>query len=202
MPMTQPNLYDPMKFAVQAWVMLTELQWRTFAAIFEVKRLEAGEQLHYPGDSDHKLIFVSSGLLRFYYPAEDGRESNKAFLTEGTFGGALAAAALELPLLYGVEALEETSLLAADMADLSALFDEHPVFDRFGRKLAERILMRKELRMRSLLQQNAKERYLTLRQAQPDLVGRIPQYHLASYLGVTEASLSRLKRELADAHYA
>ena len=56
--------------------------------------------------------------------------------------------------------------------------------------------------MRSLLQQNAKERYLALRQTQPDLVGRVPQYHLASYLGVTEASLSRLKRELADAHYA
>ena len=164
--------------------------------------MDAGEHLHYPGDSEHKLIFVSSGLLRFYYPSEDGKESNKAFLTEGAFGGALAAASLGLPLIYGVEALEETALLAADLSDLCALYDEHPVFDRFGRKLAERLLTRKELRMRALLQQSAKERYLELRQAQPDLVRRVPQYHLASYLGVTEASLSRLKRDLTDAHYA
>ena len=191
-----------MKFAMQDWVTLTERQWRTFAAIFEVKWLDAGEHLHYPGEEEHKLMFVSSGLLRFYYPTEDGKESNKAFLTEGTFGGALAAAGLGLPLVYGVEALEETSLLAADLSGLSALYDEHPVFDRFGRKLAEHLLMRKELRMRALLQQNAKERYLELRQAQPDLVRRVPQYHLASYLGVTEASLSRLKRELTNVHYA
>ena len=199
---TQTNLFDHLKFAAQEWVTLTERQWRTFAGIFDVRALEAGEHLHYPGDSAHKLIFVSSGLLRFYYPAEDGKESNKAFLTEGSFGGALAAASLGLPLIYGVEALEETSLLAADLADLSALYDEHPVFDRFGRKLAERLLTRKELRVRSMLQQNAKERYLALRQTEPALVKRVPQYHLASYLGVTEASLSRLKRDLTDTHYA
>ncbi len=200
--MMQTNLFDHMKFAMKDWVALTERQWRTFAAMFEVKTLEAPEHLHYPGDKEHKLIFVSSGLLRFYYPGEDGKESNKAFLTEGTFGGALAAAGLGLPLIYGVEALEETSLLAADLSDLLALYDEHPVFDRFGRKLAEHILMRKEVRMRALLQQTAKERYAALRQTEPELVRRVPQYHLASYLGVTEASLSRLKRELADAHYA
>ncbi len=198
---TQTN-FDHLKFAAQEWVTLTERQWRTFAGIFEARTLEAGGHLHYPGDSAHKLIFVSRGLLRFYYPAEDGKESNKAFLTEGAFGGALAAASLGLPLIYGVEALEETSLLAADLADLSALYDEHPIFDRFGRKLAEHILMRKEVRVRRLLQQSAKERYLALRQAQPTLVKRVAQYHLASYLGVTEASLSRLKRELTEAHYA
>lgn len=198
----QANLLDHMKFALREWVALTELQWRTFATIFEERVLDTGEHLHYPGDSEHKLIFVSSGLLRFYYLAEDGKESNKAFLSEGTFGGALAAAGMGLPLIYGVEALEDTSLLTADLSDLSALFDEHPIFDRFGRKLAEHILMRKELRMRALLQQNAGERYLALRRAQPDLVRRVPQYHLASYLGVTEASLSRLKRDLESAHYA
>ncbi len=198
---TQTN-FDHMKFAAQEWVTLTELQWRTFATIFEVRTLGADEHLHYPGDSEHKLIFVGEGLLRFYYPAEDGKESNKAFLTEGAFGGALAAAGMGLPLIYGVEALEETSLLAADLADLSALYDEHPIFDRFGRKLAEHILVRKEVRMRRMLQQSAKERYLALRQTESELVRRVPQYHLASYLGVTEASLSRLKRDLADLHYA
>lgn len=80
------------------------------------------------------------------------------------------------------------------MSDFVALFEQHPIFDRLGRKLAEWLLIRKELRARSLLQQQAKERYLDFEEQYPDLVKRVPQYHIASYLGITEVSLSRLKR--------
>ena len=191
-----PAEFERMRAALKAWVSLSELQWQTLAAIFCVKKVGAHQHLFYPGSSEHDLLFVCEGLLRFYYPAEDGGESNKAFVAEDTFAGALAASALKLPVIYGVEALEDTTLLAAKLDDFTELYDEHPVFDRLGRKLTELLLVRKELRARSFLQQSAKERYLDFLKEHPDLVRRVPQYHIASYLGVTEVSLSRLKKEV------
>lgn len=199
--MTEPSAsFEQMRFALASWLELSDLQWRTFAGIFNEKRVAHTEHLLHPGDQDYELVFVCEGLLRFYYPAADGSETNKAFVTNG-FAGPLAASGLGLPILYGVEALEDTLLLTADMGAFRALFDEHPVFDRFGRLLAEAMLRRKELRARSLLQQSATERYLAFKEQHPELLRRLPQYHIASYLGITEVSLSRLKRELRP-HYA
>lgn len=190
-----PQAFEQMRAALRAWAELTDLQWETLAAIFRVREVEARQDLLQPGSNEHELLFVCRGLLRFYYPAEDGSESNKAFIAENAFAGALAASALNLPVIYGVEALENTTLLAARMSDFTALFDEHPVFDRLGRKLTELLLIRKELRARSFLQQDATARYLEFAKEHPDLVRRVPQYHVASYLGITEVSLSRIKRE-------
>ena len=85
--------------------------------------------------------------------------------------------------------------------EFTELYSHDLVYERLGRKLAEQLLVRKELRMRSMLEQSASERYLEFVKKYPDLVDRIPQYHLASYLGITEVSLSRLKnsrRNLAE----
>ena len=206
-PYTRPTLdwwlmyaeeFEQMHVAIADWVALSDLQWQTLAAIFRLRKLTAREYLLQPGSTDHELLFVCQGLLRFYYPAEDGSEANKAFVAENAFAGALAASALKLPILYGVEALEDTILLTAKLDDFTALFDEHPVFDRLGRKLTELLLVRKELKARSFLQQSAGERYLEFVTKQPDIANRVPQYHVASYLGMTEVSLSRLKKSVLE----
>ena len=186
--------FAQMQRAVSEWVSPTEKQWTALSSIFRVKEVKAGEYLLHPGAHRHELLFVCKGLLRFYYPAENGTEANKAFVSENAFAGALAASALNLPVIYGVEALEPSTLLVADIADFSGLYDEHPIFDRLGRKLTELLLIRKELRTRSFMQQTAKERYLDFCCKHPDLLARVPQYHVASYLGITEGSLSRLKK--------
>lgn len=186
-----------MRTALTRWVDFDDQQWSNFAAIFREKRLAAQERVILPGDKAHRTYFVCQGLLRVYYVTDDGKESNKGFVTEGAFGGPMAASALDLPVLYGVQALESTTLLVAPYRDFAAFFDQHPVFDRLGRKIAESILIHKELRERSLLLQNASERYLDFLKRYKELVPRIPQYHIASYLGISEVSLSRIRRNLA-----
>jgi CRP-like cAMP-binding protein len=188
------SLYQQMQTAIVEWVGLADQEWNLLASNFQVKTAQKQEYVLLPGTKVHQLYFVCSGLLRFYYISDDGIESNKAFITENTFAGSLAAYNLDLPILYGVQALETTILLVANFSDFVALFEQHPIFDRLGRKLAEFLLNRKELRARSLLQQQALERYLDFVQQYPDLVKRVTQYHIASYLGITEVSLSRLKR--------
>ncbi len=187
-------LHQQMRIALVKWVDLDEQQWHLLASKFQVKVVQKNEYIALPGTKIHELYFVCSGLLRFYYVIDNGMESNKAFIAENTLAGSLAAYNLNSPILYGVQALEQTMLLTASFNEFVALFEQHPIFDRLGRKLAEWMLIRKEIRARSLLQQQAQERYLDFVQQYPDLVKRIPQYHIASYLGITEVSLSRLKR--------
>jgi len=188
--------YQQLHTAVRQWVTLSDRQWETLSTIFRVRNVDEQEHLVLPGDSVYELYFVGSGLLRFYYQAENGTETNKAFIPENTFVGPLAAPSLDLPVVYGIQALEPATLLVTPYAEFVALFDEHPIFDRLGRKLAEWFLARKELRARNLLQHQARERYLAFQQQFPELAKRVPQYHIASYLGITEVSLSRLKRDL------
>ncbi|WP_054532789.1 Crp/Fnr family transcriptional regulator [Herpetosiphon geysericola] len=193
--MTHPQL----RAAIQQWVALEKTQWTELAAIFHQRSVAAGTHLLLPGSHSHELVFVCSGLLRFYYLTEQGGEANKAFIAEGAFAGPLASSVLNLPVIYGAQALEPSVLLVASYSAFSALFDRHPVFDRLGRKLAEYLLVGKELRMRTLLLHQAKDRYLAFVNQYPDLIERIPQYHIAGYLGITEVSLSRLKGDLRRA---
>ena len=182
---------------VQAAVALagvTEAEGRRLAAAFGARAYGAREPVALPGGAAHDVLFVHTGLLRFYYPGAGGKESNKAFVAEGEFAGALGAAALGVPPLYGIEALEPSVVLSASCGALAELMDRDRALDRFGRRLAETILARKERRARSLLQQSAAERYADLVRARPDLVQRVPQYEIASYLGVTDVHLSRVRR--------
>jgi len=157
-----------MKEAVSAWIDMPDLQRQRFVSIFEPRSLESLEHLLHAGSKDRVLVFVSQGLLRLYYTTDDGKESIN-------------------------QALEPTRLLVTDYDDYDRLFDEHPAFDRLGRKLLELSLQRKELRERSFLEQTAKERYIDFMRDHADLARRLPQYHIASYLGITEVTLSRLR---------
>lgn len=179
-----------------AWAVLDDRQWSLFASIFRRKRVPASDHILHVGSIDQFIYFIVAGLIRVYYEGPDGKESNKAFGVEGMLGGPLVASILGLPSYYGIEALEDTELLVAPVTDFTALYDEDPIFDRIGRRMLEQSLIRKEIRERSFLQQTATERYLDFQARHPDLLQRIPQYHIASYLGMSEVTLSRLKASL------
>ena len=183
--------------AARDWAPLSDLEAGVLEDAFATREVDRGEAVALPGSDDHRVLFVEDGLLRFYYPTDDGRESNKAFVGQGEFAGALAAAGLGVPILYGIDALEDATVRTISVDNFRDLFDQSPAFERLGRRLAERILMRKERRARSLLLQSATERYVAFLEAEPGLAQRVPQYHIASYLGVTDVHLSRVRRELA-----
>lgn len=192
------SLYQHMREAVTRWVEMPTPQWNAFASIFRVEAFGKQDQVLLPGSAEHEFFFVSEGLLRVYSITDDGKESNKGFIAEDVFAGPLAAFMLGLPSLNGVETLEPTTLLMARYSDLTALYERHPVFDRLGRKFMEWLVIQKELRERIALHQTAKERYLAFVQQYPHFAQRVPQYHIASYLGMTAESLSRLRRELIE----
>jgi CRP-like cAMP-binding protein len=195
-------LRQKMRSTLTTWVEFAEPQWNQFAALFHLRSVQEREHILLPDASLDELCFVCSGLLRAYYLADTGTESNKAFIAENEFAGPLPAAALDAPVICGIQALEPSTLLVASYTDFVTLLEEHPVFGQFQRKLMVWLLSRKEVRTRSLLQGGARERYLDFIERYPQLIGRVPQYHIASYLGITEVHLSRLRRTLVHERLA
>ena len=97
---------------------------------------------------------------------------------------------------YSVQALEDSTLLVMTSEDRATLFEESQAYQRFSMMMLERTVQDMEGRIDSQIADNAADRYLRLLQDHPSLIQRVPQYHLASYLGVTPESLSRLRKYL------
>lgn len=183
-----------MREMLSRWVEIPDDCWHSFTAIFTRRVCMEKEYVVYPHQDLDDIFFVNRGLLRIYYLSAEGKEFNKSFAAEGMFAGSLIAYRRAAQVCCGIQALEETELLTAKYEDFVAFYDYHPAFDRLGRMVLEWLLTLKEQREQSFLLMSAAKRFQDFAQQHPALARRIPQYHLASYLGITEVSLSRLKR--------
>lgn len=175
----------------------TSEAWSDFADAFRDLELGRGEPLALAGDALPDAFFVVEGLLRLYYTDGEGREWNKTFATEGSFTGSIASGLLGVPAPFSIQALEPTVVLAVRWDALEALYDRHPALERLGRRVAEQIAVKKEMKERAFLEQTPTERYQAFASREPDLLARLPLYHVASYVGVTEVSLSRIRGRIA-----
>jgi CRP-like cAMP-binding protein len=158
--------------------------------------VERDELLVRAGENSGSIYLLQSGLIRLYYTDSEGRERNKAFYGAGAIAGPVSAILSSRPASFSIQVLEPGQLIRANLTQLLDLAPHHPSLGRMVIKLLADAFMRNEEREALLLTCNAEQRYQWLLQHQADLVERIPQYHLAAYLGVDAVSLSRLKRKL------
>jgi len=158
--------------------------------------LDRGALLVRAGDYDRHLYFIHSGLLRLFYTSAEGKERNKAFYGPGQATGAVSAAIAATAAPFSIQALEPCLLV---QADLNQLYREAPGRPELSRLLIELLadaFIRNEQREAMLLTCSAEQRYQWLVDNEPELTRRLPQFHLASYIGVDAVSLSRLRRKL------
>ena len=179
------------------WTSATSEAWSDFADAFRDREFARGDHLALAGDALPEAFFVVEGLLRLYYTDREGREWNKTFATEGSFTGSIASGLLGVPAPFSIQALEDAAVLAVRWDALEALYDRHPALERLGRRIAERIAVKKEMKERAFLERTPTERYQAFARNEPDLLARLPLYHVASYIGVTEVSLSRIRGRIA-----
>ncbi|MFK5983819.1 MAG: Crp/Fnr family transcriptional regulator, partial [Pseudomonadota bacterium] len=159
--------------------------------LFQLRKYKRKSHIVDPAEYNNSTFFIISGMVRLYYLTNDGKEWNRAFLSENMMSTSFSKDIGQVDP-YGIQTLEDTEILFADFSDFQSLFDNNPMIERLHRKLVEKILITKMNRERSFLQSSTKMRYIDFSEQFPDVFQRITQYHLASYLGVTEASLSRL----------
>jgi CRP-like cAMP-binding protein len=130
-----------------------------------------------------------------YYRDARGTEWTKAFCLAGTVVAAYSALLRGEPSRLSIQALEPSTLLVADFDSYQTLTAEHPCWQIVNRKLAEGLFIKKEQRESELLLDDASTRYQNFLDEYPGLEARVKQYHIASYLGITPVSLSRIRAQ-------
>jgi CRP-like cAMP-binding protein len=172
----------------EEWVWLEQqLEWREF---------ETGDALFRLNGTDAGIHCVRRGLVRYYYLTEDGRERNHAFAAEGNLVGCLPVIAGSGPCNFTVEALEPTRTVFIPSPAVHEFDTRHECWNRFKLRLMEHVALRKAAREAELLTESAEERYRRFITQFGALAERLPQFHIASYLGITPVALSRIRRRI------
>lgn len=136
--------------------------------------------------------FIEKGLVRAFYYL-DGQDTTDWFMQEGDIVISVHSFFLQEPSFENIELLEDTTLVSIKHSDLEYLYRQYPGFNFNGRVLAERYYVLGEKRSVSLRKQTALERYHNLQETNPQLFMRAPLKHIASFLGMTPETLSRLR---------
>lgn len=169
-----------------------EEEWQAVAGKIRICSMKKGEHLVNAGEPVDHAYFCSEGLFRMYYTLEDGREYNKSFAAEGDFVTSYGAMITREPSYFSIQALEDAAIIEVPYSLLQELMEREHGWERLVRKAVEQLYLKKEERERQLLFFDAATRYRAFLDKYPHIAGRLPQYHIASYLGISPVSLSRL----------
>lgn len=165
----------------------------------QLKNFKKGEILQLRGDAVKNYYFVKSGLLRAYTIDSRGREHIYLFAPEGWIVADIASTLIEEPLYLTIDALENSEVEVFRAGDLDDVFAQVASQDKeFANREITRLLKRMSVlqkRILMLLSFTAYERYEEFNKTYPGLVQRVPQKMIASYLGITPESLSKIKRQ-------
>ena len=186
-----------MKDFLEKYIDFTHEEYFTIRSYFKSKILKRREILHDTNFICNNMYFIESGIIR-YFQVYDGKEVTGQFFFEGGWYTDLDSFLSNSYSRQTAQAIESTSLLYISKQNLDKLYKEIPQFERLGRLIAEQafIGLRKKMDIHTLL--DAKERYLNLLKHRPKVIRRIPQYYIASYLGIRPASLSRIRKDLSS----
>lgn len=177
-----------------------EISDEDFEFIFSKSKTSSfkkGDTLVAQGEVDTNNYFVLSGALKSYHTDYDGNEHIVAFAIEDWWTGDLASFMSQSPSDYTVECLEATEVLMFSSAHMNELMNKCPQFERFYRLLIQSAYVHAQKRIINNFSLPAKERYKIFIKKYPQFLQRIPQYLIASYLGISKEFLSKVKKEIA-----
>lgn len=143
------------------------------------------------------LGLVVKGIFRIYYAdPETGAEKNLFFFSENQFLVSFRSFITQKVCYYFIQAMEDSEIIYISHGDLTNLYETNSNWAKFGRLLAELFFTYSQTRTEELLFIKHEERYIRLLEEHPNIINRIPAYHISSYLGITNPSLSRIRKRI------
>lgn len=180
-------------------IKCTEQEKKDVAEHFRPLTIKKNDFFLTEGEQPSRLAFNVSGLLRSFYINKVGDEFTKKFYFEGSIVG-YSALIVHQKARYSIEALENCTLLTASYPSFQKMTQQNPTWIKIIRELQDQTLIYKENRESSFLLEDATQRYIHLTQTHPDIEQRIKQKYIASYLGISAVSLSRIRNKLRTLH--
>ena len=165
---------------------------------FKEQTLKKGDFFVQKGKVCRQIAFINKGILRTYYLNEKGEETTSCFCTENNFTTSYKSFILQNASILSIQAMEETELLIIDYIDLQKLYGISPIWQNVGRVFAEKEYIIMEQYASSLNIETAKEKYLRLFKEQPQIIQKAPVSYIASYLGITTRTLSRIRKAIKE----
>ncbi|MFD2585085.1 Crp/Fnr family transcriptional regulator [Pedobacter vanadiisoli] len=159
----------------------------------EVLEVAKKTKLLNSGDKSNAIYFIISGTARIYYLDKEGKESNTWFLFENELLISVYSFYTGNSSFEYIETLDDCKLISLKRERLDYLYNKYMEFNFLGRKLTEYYYMRNELQANELRMLSAKERYERLLERSPALFQRVSLSHIASYLGISRETLSRIR---------
>jgi len=187
--MIQPLIDHIETFIPVSTALTTRIQ-----EISDIKDIDKGEFLHKPKRVCENLYFITSGLLRIYYQ-KDSKEITDNFSAEGEWITSLYSFMKNVPDNYYIQTLEKSALIIINISHFEKCLQDFPEMERFARLLVFNHFIRQSERIVSLQFHSAKERYEYFCQTAANKLLRVPLGMLASHLGITQETLSRVRAE-------
>ncbi|MRI00035.1 cyclic nucleotide-binding domain-containing protein [Kriegella sp. EG-1] len=148
------------------------------------------------GEYAQKLGFLKKGIVRAFFLNKEGKEYTKQFFVDLSIIGAYTSLLTKQPNKIAQQALTDCEILVADFSDIEKRYNKFHDLERLGRKIAEFYFLEKEQKEIEMALLDADKRYLIFREKFPTVETIIPQYYIASYLGISPTQLSRIRRKM------
>ena len=176
---------------------LTNDEKKSIEDSFPVKTFKRKHLLLREGMIANNAFFVIKGCIR-EYQLLDGEEKTTAFYTENQSAINFISQANQTPSSKYFECTEETTVAILNGEKEKSLYNKHPRFERFCREGMEQMMGIQQETLSRFIVSDPKERYLQLLNQRPELINRVPQYQIASYLGIKPETLSRIRKRMAS----
>jgi CRP-like cAMP-binding protein len=171
---------------------LSDEEWTAFASCIHIQSFRKREFLLQQGERCTFLAFIGEGAWRFYYEKE-GVEKVTAFFFQGDFVTNYRSFLTGNASDHFIEAMSDSRVYVIAKDDLMRLYDRYQPIERLGRLIAESLYLTVAHRLDAFMHETPEERYAALVQRGSRLLQDVPQYMIASYLGVTPETLSRIR---------
>ena len=191
-------MFDLLKKHINSRVPLTDEEFNICTKFFISKKLKKHQFLSNEGDVCKYVGFINSGCLREYSIDNKGVEHIIQFAIEDWWVSDLHSFLSGLPATFNIDALHDSEVLLIEKSAREELLNSCPKMERFFRLLIESNHVATQQRIADSLSTSAEERYLKFIKTYPKLFEQVPQNHIASYLGITPQSLSRIRKELTQ----
>jgi CRP-like cAMP-binding protein len=193
-------MIDQFKIYLKEKINVTEEQFDSISGSLKLKKFEKGQIILHKGDHTNHGFFVCKGLLRSYSIDTKGKEHILQFAPENWLISDRDSMINE-PAGFFIDAIENTEAIVVPNEFMEQAALKVPCLQPMQNKLLNNSIRFMQKRINMLLSATAEERYLDFIKLYPNLTLRVPQWMIASYLGVTPESLSRVRKELANKHF-
>lgn len=166
-------------------------------ATLNIQKYPKGTLLLQEGQVSMEAYFILEGCVRQYYLI-DGEEKTNNFFTEEQWVISMQSMTSNSPSRHFLECLEECTLVVGNRDKEELLYSQFPKLETVSRKVMEKVFAEQQELSGSYFTDNPEERYLNLIRTRPELLQRVPQYIIASYIGVKPESLSRIRKRLVE----